>query len=304
MFLSLRNAPESHKASSHSHPSKPSASIALPAPGRLSFRPIPANGKPAPPISLLAQVDDEEYVLLANASGLVSVRPDDLTRNEKHYLRVVAPMTDDGGKGVLELQGLWLSKGGQLLRVKGSLLGEEYANEDALSAQNDQVGEKHREGLKDILSGKDGNKAKESMEQDDFPTILQERKKLLEVITDSPGLFRSRHENGRTGGADGLLAGVMGWEYLLGEMFGADHVAIGVDGMCMIQDCIGGAGSPVGMGDVFFRGSGLELLVSPLGALLTWSQWPFWYQVFRKCLDVRPLHSRCHGTPMPRRFTA
>ena len=55
------------------------------------------------------------------------------------------------------------------------------------------------------------------------------------------------------GGADGLLAGVMRWEYLLGEMFGVDHVTIGVDGMCLIQDCVGGTGNPSGMGDIFFR---------------------------------------------------
>jgi hypothetical protein len=45
----------------------------------------------------------------------------------------------------------------------------------------------------------------------------------------------------------------MGWEYLLGEMFGSDHVTIGMYGMCLIQNCIGGAGSPIGLADVFFQ---------------------------------------------------
>jgi hypothetical protein len=27
----------------------------------------------------------------------------------------------------------------------------------------------------------------------------------------------------------------------------------GMDGMCLIQDCIGGTGSPVGLADVFFQ---------------------------------------------------
>lgn len=81
----------------------------------------------------------------------------------------------------------------------------------------------------------------------------RERRKVLEVVTDSPGSFTRKQRSQRSGGADGLLAGVMGWEYLLGEMFGADHVGIGVDGMCLTQDCIGGTGSPAGMGDVFFR---------------------------------------------------
>ena len=51
----------------------------------------------------------------------------------------------------------------------------------------------------------------------------------------------------------GLLAGGMGWEYLLGEIFGADHVGVGVDGMGLTQDCIGGVCEPSGIGDVFFR---------------------------------------------------
>ena len=258
LSLSLHNAPESHKPSLHKSSSKSSASVPLPSPGRLSFRPIPSNEKPALPISLLVRVDSEEYVLLPNSSGPVSVCPNDLSKDEEHHIRITAPMTDDGGKGTFELEGLWLSKGGQLLRVQGSLLGDEYADEDSLNAQNNQVGEKHRVGLEEILGGKGtsgAKNAKDAIVHNDLPTILQERKKLIEVITDSPGSFHSRHSGTRTGGADGLLAGVMGWEYLLGEMFDTDHVAIGVDGMCMTQDCIGGVGSPAGLGDVFFRRS-------------------------------------------------
>jgi hypothetical protein len=53
--------------------------------------------------------------------------------------------------------------------------------------------------------------------------------------------------------ASGILGGVMGWEYLIGEMFGSDHISIGMDGMCLMQDCIGGRGSPAGLADVFFQ---------------------------------------------------
>ena len=165
-------------------------------------------------------------------------------------------MTDDNGRGILELEGLWLSKGGQLLRVQGSLLAEEYEDEDDLSAENDQIGRKHENGLKNILKGNAREmKQQELAEKEDLPTLLRDRKKVLEVITDVPGSFRAQHASGRSGGADGLLAGVMGWEYLLGEMFGADHVGIGMDGMCLTQDCIGGVGFPAGLGDVFFRRS-------------------------------------------------
>ena len=165
-------------------------------------------------------------------------------------------MTDDNGSGILELEGLWLSKGGQLLRVQGSLLAEEYEDEDELSAENDQIGRKHRSGLNEILKGNSREAKKQAItEEEDLLKLLRDRKKILEIITDVPGSFRAQHAQDRNVGPDALLAGVMGWEYLLGEMFGADHVGIGMDGMCMTQDCIGGVGFPAGLGDVFFRRS-------------------------------------------------
>ena len=224
-------------------------------PGHLSFLPISANDKPAPPVSLLARVDDNEYVLLPNSSLLVTVCSDNLDKGREHHIRIVAPMTDDRGRGVVELEGLWVSKGGKLQKVAGSLLSEEYADEDLLMAENEIVGERHRAGLNKVE--KDGiSYAKDHSTIEDEEEMLQtthERKKILEVVTDSPGSFTGKQRGRRTGGADGLLSGVMGWEYLLGEMFGADHVGIGVDGMCLTQDCIGGTGEPAGLGDVFFR---------------------------------------------------
>lgn len=254
-LLSLHNAAE-QKGDSLIHISTESVvPLPSPTPGHISFRPLP-NEEPAPPISLLARVDQEEYILILNASALVSVCSGHLAKDEEHHIRIIAPMTDDHGRGILELEGIWLSKGGKLARVDGSLLSEEYADEDLFHAENDQVGERHRTGLSGLLKENGhGNAAQTatSDEDGDIPIEIQDRKKILEVITDSPGSFSGRQRGRRTGGADGLLAGVMGWEYLLGEMFGADHVGIGVDGMCLTQSCIGGTGSPAGIGDVFFR---------------------------------------------------
>ncbi|KAL9131959.1 MAG: hypothetical protein Q9217_000239 [Psora testacea] len=250
LFIALHNAPEdvisASAASSAVSTKLPTGS----APSHLSFRPMPSNKKPAPPVSLLARIDDDEYVLLPNSSSLVSVCLESLVRDQEHHIRLVAPMVDDQGRGVVELEGLWLSKGGSLIKVAGSSLSEEYVDEDLLRAENDIVGEKHRAGLSELE--KDGIRNQQDKDQD-VAFIGQERKKTLEIVTDSPGSFTGKHRGRRTGGADGLLAGVMGWEYLLGEMFGADHVGVGVDGMCLTQDCIGGTGYPAGMGDVFFR---------------------------------------------------
>jgi len=254
LFLALHNALE-YPSSISGIVAAETASPKAPDPGHFSFRPMPLDQEPAPPVSLLAQIDDEEYVLLPNSSSLVSVCSGGLNRDEEHRIRVIAPMTDDDGRGVVELEGLWLSKGGKFVKVAGSQLSEEYIDEDLLEAENDLVGERHRTGLNHIENDGSSRMDRNYLEEDgeDSQVANLERKKILEVITDSSGPFTGNGRGRRTGGADGLLAGVMGWEYLLGEMFSADHVGIGVDGMCLTQDCIGGTGYPAGMGDVFFR---------------------------------------------------
>ena len=255
LLLALHNAPH-QESSTPSSVLEPPTRLAHSHRKHYSFHPIPAD-KAAPPISLLAEVDDEEYILLPNCSSLVTISSKGLDARTEHHVRIVAPMTDDHGLGIVELEGLWLSKGGKLVKVPGSLLSEDYVNEDLLNAENDQVGAKHQTGLNDI--GEDGTSksgrqtAGIVVEDDDSSSVDQDRKKLLEIITDSPGSLSGKQHIRRTGGADGLLSGVMGWEYLLGEMFRTDHVGIGVEGMCLVPDCIGGTGEPAGMGDVFFR---------------------------------------------------
>lgn len=201
-------------------------------------------------------MDQEEYVLLANASALVAICSGSLQRDAEHNIRITALMTDDRGKGVVQLEGIWLSKGGQFEPVGGTILHDYSDDEDLLTAQSDEVGEKHRTGLSKLLNGNRYGRTgeaqgvlKENVEFQDY----RDRRKLLEVLTDTPGSSGRRQRGTRTGGVHGLLAGVMGWEYLLGEMFSVDHVAIGVDGMCLTQNCIGGAGHPAGLGDMFFR---------------------------------------------------
>lgn len=257
LFLSLHNVPwESLKPEVNAYTSTTSRSMLRPSALHVPLRPMTLQEKPSHPISLLARVDQEEYIALPNASALVSVCNNDLNRNDEHRIRIVAPMADNHGRGVLELEGLWLSAGGGLSRVEGSLLSKEYENEDDFSAENEQVGEKHRLGLYDLL---ENEHTKDEQEIDDRATQesanhTRPRRRILEVVTDSPGFIIGKHKSSTTGGADDLLAGVMGWEYLLGEIFGADHIGISVDGMCLTQECIGGVGQSAGIGDTIFRG--------------------------------------------------
>jgi hypothetical protein len=81
------------------------------------------------------------------------------------------------------------------------------------------------------------------------------QRKMLEIVTDLPGSRAGRDRHNDIGTIRGIVNGVMGWEFLIGEMFGSavDHVTIGMEGMCLVQDCIGGTGSPAGLADVFFQ---------------------------------------------------
>ena len=196
-----------------------------------------------PPISLLARVDQEEYVLLPNSSGLVSIRSDDLAQGLEHQVRIIAPMTDSRDKGLIQLEGLWLSNGGKLLEVEGSGIDQDVGSGDWPYIDGTRAG---RKPLTSPSGGYQEWKAAQTNPDDGLPeewVMTGSRKKVLEVITDSPGGLGSQH----------LLSGVMGWEYLLGDMFDADHVDIGADGICLTQNCIGGTGEPSGMGDAFFR---------------------------------------------------
>lgn len=204
---------------------------------------------------------------MPNATGLSAVRMNDLRVDHYHTIRIVAPMTDNGGTGVLQLDGLYLDKGGQLHPVEGSIADTVSEEMDAFDAEGEpEIGAKHRLGL-GLLTGKSKDKGLKAenvplkknvkeREDDESPAEFKRRKKLVEIITDDPANFRGRKQRSvRSGGADGLLAGVMGWEYFLGEMFSVDHVCIGVEGMCLLHHCAGGTGSPSGLGDVFFRRS-------------------------------------------------
>jgi len=256
LVLSLQNTKVGPVGLPHSTEDEPNPTGLVTTGGQYSFS-AAARGAlvRSPPISLIALVDQEEYVILPNASSLVPVRMKDLHPGIAHSIRVIAPMTDNGGTGVVQFDGLWLDKGGQLSTVEGSLAEGHADEEDDMDPESDNVGKKHRLGLGSILQGFDKDDSENEDEEDESVLVsdFRKRRKLVEIITDTPAHLKGRKTTSRSGGSDGLLAGVVGWEYLLGEMFSVDHVCIGVEGMCLTQGCVGGTGEPSGMGDIFFR---------------------------------------------------
>ena len=194
--------------------------------------------------------------MLPNASSLVPIQMKDLNPQMHHTVRVVAPMNDNEQQGVVQFEGLWLDKGGRLSLVEGSAAENGAAAEENFDPDGPEIGKSHRLGLNKLIKTFNGDQIQKSEpepSEEGLRTEFKNRKKLIEIVTDVPSHLTNVRETSRTGGADGLLSGVMGWEYLLGEMFSVDHVGIGVEGMCLVHDCIGGTGEPSGMADVFFR---------------------------------------------------
>ncbi|XMA09026.1 hypothetical protein WAI453_001817 [Rhynchosporium graminicola] len=179
----------------------------------LPFLPL-TNSSRAAPISLLVRIDDEEYIVLPNATSLVSICPGNLNPLLRHEIRIIAPMVGNDAVETLQIEGIWINEGGQLLPHPGSPNpGDRFKQQTKTSAP----------------------------------------RRMVEIVTDLPGSTASKEKSKNTGTARSIMNGVLGWEYLLGEMFGSDHVTIGNEGMCLIPDCIGDRGSPAGLADVFFQ---------------------------------------------------
>lgn len=222
----------------------------MPTTNQYSFSAASRLAVDAPPISLLALVDGEEYVVLPNATSLVPVRMKDLNPAKSHSIRVIAPMTDNNGEGLIQLDGIWLDKGGMLQPVIGSLAENDVDEEDDPDEESDAIGSSNRFGLGRLA---DGRARRTADAQSGAVLEYKQRRRLVEIVTDTPSHLGLRRAGTRASKSDSLLAGVMGWEYLLGEMFSVDHVAISAEDMCLTHDCLGGRGEPSSMGDVFFR---------------------------------------------------
>jgi hypothetical protein len=184
------------------------------------------------PISLLVLIDDDDYIILPNVTSTVRVQRQGFDPNSSHRIRVIAPMVDSVSACTLRFGGLWLDRGGNLVPLN-PFLEQEYADDSKT-----ELATLGNEGATRSIS----------------PSRRRGRR-MLEIVTDFPGLRIGKGSTHEISFNHIILGGVMGWEYLLGEMFAADHVTIGVDGMCLVQGCIGGTSSPTGIADVFFQRS-------------------------------------------------
>ncbi|KAK3061919.1 hypothetical protein LTS18_005179 [Coniosporium uncinatum] len=176
----------------------------------------------------------------------------ELEKNASHAVRIVAPMSDSEGLGTVQLRGLWLDEGGRLECVEG--IRQELAEDDEEQDEEGSIGKEHESRLSRLWHThmKQTNKytsVSEIDEDQEESAASGPRRRLVEIITDIPGDKSSPSPSG----TEALIAGVTSWIFILGEMFAADHTAISVDGMCLVQDRMGGAAYSLGIGDIYFR---------------------------------------------------
>ena len=166
------------------------------------------------PAEILAiQGDQFEYV----DEGSLGVKPYDLVLQPENSFRVLAPLLSPSHNNCIQVDGIWLDKGAVLLPAFDS------------EAQHTQD---HNEGS--VVDSKQSS-----------------NRKWLEVVSDTPGLPGYPGYGNST--QQTIHKVFAKWEYFIGEMFGVDHTTIGLDGMCLIHSCIGGTGSPIGIGELYFK---------------------------------------------------
>lgn len=126
---------------------------------------------------MLVRIDDDEYIVLPNATSIVAIRKGDLDPIPRHEIRIIAPMVGGHKVETLQVEGIWVEEGGQLLPLEliatigGGLSREQQATQTA-------TGPLHW--------------------------------KMLEIIADLPGSVTGRDRLKTIGSNHGILGGVMG----------------------------------------------------------------------------------------------
>ncbi|MCJ1311269.1 hypothetical protein MMC25_004940 [Agyrium rufum] len=247
IILSLYNAPPASPSTSITNRDMQETVIRIINPAHLSFRPTSQMDNPAKPVSLIARIDEDDYIVFPNASSLIAVSSGELERNATHKIRVIAPMTDDDGLGLVQMHGLWIERFAKIKVPDGLQDDEDYGLGDFLDAEGGF--NVRRDAKLDETPFSSSNNANAFSN----PVLVVPRKKLLEIVTDNPGSISQSMTGQHIHGLEEIVTGVMSWDNLLGEMFGVDHTSVSIDGMCLTEGCIGGRGSPAGIGDAFFR---------------------------------------------------
>jgi hypothetical protein len=198
----------------------------------------------ASPGSLISQIDNDGQTLFRrDQQGLMAIAAGNLEPTEDHFIRIRAPLVNEGYRG-MRLKGLWLNEGGWLLNLseKADAAGQGLVSDSEATISNLAIQQSRRiSGTpKTRHGGHIGRNGSGSQGSSPIP------QKILEIMSDLPRILQNM-----TSDQDGN--GFSAWEDLVGDMFGADHISINADGICLSSSCTSGLEEPVIARDLFFR---------------------------------------------------
>lgn len=210
---------------------------------RLKFGPVSGKTRSAPPVSLLSRVDYGEYYHFPQSSkGLVAVSAAGLSPLEDHIIRIMALAVDGKTHTHMQFEGLWLDKGGSLIpSPKQQEIIRPKAVSGGSSMLPDEIGQYSRQHLGPEKFPKERGSSLDERQSQHLPLVPR---KTLEVVTDVPRA---------TPNSNMSLAALRGWEEMIGDMFGVDHVRFMLDAMCLVSPCIGGSTKAASVKDAYFR---------------------------------------------------
>ncbi|KAL9625338.1 MAG: hypothetical protein Q9160_000401 [Pyrenula sp. 1 TL-2023] len=191
----------------------------------LDLRSTKGRHQPAAPVSLVVIIDEHELVVYpATGSGIVEVADGILDASSSHHFRIIYSGYPWDSGGTLQLEGFWISIGGQVSHI----------HDDGNIRRDDQ-------------------NVKSLQQNSSIPKLLPRfPRKLLEIITDSSRQL-APNSTSTTTSTEGVLEDLATWDYLVGEMFNADHVTLSVNDLCLAPDCNGSDSSSITISDTFYR---------------------------------------------------
>lgn len=217
----------------------------------LNHLPISAKTRPASPVSLLSRIDNSEYQYFNRTGrGLVAIATGNLEPSKEHVIRIISPRVDGEEYAGMQFTGIWLNNGGTLVSPQERQMTTQPATApDATSAPTEDLtrypkysGYSRQYVEKDEIRNQRGRDLNDKKSQTSF--MLPQ--KTLEIVTDVPHTLRAQNINS----SRNVL---QGWQDLVGELFGVDHVSIMLNRMCVTSPCIGAAAQLANIKDAFFR---------------------------------------------------
>lgn len=212
---------------------------------RLSFHPLSEKTSPTGPVSLVSCIDHGEHRYFHRCGrGLVAVTAAPLEPSEDHIVRLVAPDIDGEAHEGMKFEGIWLNDGASLVSPQEKRWGTRRGIfPDVPQMLPNRSAQYSGQSLKtDKVKGPGSNNLNDRGSQ--YSPVFPP--KTLETVTDVRRSLRVQNESES-------LPAIKGWEDLVGDMFGVNHVSIAVDGLCLTSPCISSPDQPVTVKDAFFR---------------------------------------------------